>query len=169
MISERSTCTSFVGDALFPLRAPESLKGAIGNKWTKRQQDGLCESVSGISAASAQAQDLSRPKVFDLEKVGLEAVQSQFPNASNGRVGLAIGDGVNQPFMTRRSQVIRRIMGLPFFRSPTCSSVVDDMRDRGAMLEEATQWRTRTESDVARVLDGREGLERTPHRHRQPL
>ena len=54
---------------------------------------------SGITAA-LPAQDLSRAKAFYLdEKVGLEAVQSQFPNASDGRVGLAIGDGVNQLFI----------------------------------------------------------------------
>jgi catechol 2,3-dioxygenase-like lactoylglutathione lyase family enzyme len=54
--------------------------------------------TSGISAA-LPAQDLCRAKAFYLEKVGLQAVESKFLEASDGRVGLTIGDGVNQLFV----------------------------------------------------------------------
>ena len=49
----------------------------------------------GITA-TLPAQDLSRAKAFYVEKVGLHAVESHFLEASDGRVGLTIGDGVDQ-------------------------------------------------------------------------
>jgi hypothetical protein len=36
---------------------------------------------------------------FYIEKVGLQAVESQFLEASDGRVGLAVGDGANQLYV----------------------------------------------------------------------
>jgi hypothetical protein len=111
---------------------------------------------SGIAAA-LPAQDLSRAKAFYLEKVGLEAVQSQFPNASDGRVGLAIGDAVNQLFIypaeARSSgEFMQAVLQVTDVRS-----VVDDMRVRGIMFEEYDTAETRTENGVARAPDGREG------------
>ncbi len=51
--------------------------------------------VSGIPAALA-ARDLSRAEAFYFEKLGLEAVESSFLNASDGPVGAVVGDTVNQ-------------------------------------------------------------------------
>ena len=72
--------------------------------------------VSGIAAA-LPAQDLSRAEAFYLENVGLEAVQSSFLNASDGRGGVVVGDTVNQIVLypPRRSRQVGSCK--PFFRS----------------------------------------------------
>lgn len=54
--------------------------------------------TGGITAA-LPAQDLARAKAFYVEKVGLQAVESYFLAANDGRVGLTVGDGVNQLFV----------------------------------------------------------------------
>ena len=54
--------------------------------------------TSGITA-TLPAQDLGRAKEFYVEKVGLRAVESNFLQASDGRVGLTVGDGVSQLFV----------------------------------------------------------------------
>src|SRR5580698_4994322 len=54
--------------------------------------------TSGITAA-LPAQDLGRAKAFYVEKVGLQALESDFLKARNGQVGLTVGDGVNQLFV----------------------------------------------------------------------
>jgi hypothetical protein len=54
--------------------------------------------TSGITAA-LPAQDLGRAKAFYVEKVGLQPVESKYLEANDGRVGLTIGDGVNQLFV----------------------------------------------------------------------
>ena len=54
--------------------------------------------TSGITAA-LPAQDVGRAKAFYIDKVGLHAVESVFLEASDGRVGLMVGDGVNQLFV----------------------------------------------------------------------
>ena len=59
--------------------------------------------TSGIMAA-LPAQDPGRAgpgraKAFYLEKVGLQALESDFLKARHGRVGLAVGHGVNQLFV----------------------------------------------------------------------
>ena len=75
--------------------------------------------TSGITA-TLPAQDMGRAKAFYIEKVGLQAVESHFLVASDGRVGLAVGDGVNQlvvyPAQGGRQVSSRR----PSFRSATC-------------------------------------------------
>jgi hypothetical protein len=45
--------------------------------------------TSGITAA-LPAQDLGRAKAFYVEKVGLQAVESKYLEANDGRVGLTI-------------------------------------------------------------------------------
>ncbi len=76
--------------------------------------------TSGITAA-LPAQNLRRAKTFYNDKVGLQAVESNYLEASDGRVGLTVGDGVNQlftyPAQARSSGSSRR----PSFRSPTCA------------------------------------------------
>src|SRR5712672_1845018 len=54
--------------------------------------------TSGIMAA-LPAQDLGRAKAFYAEKVGLQAVESNFLKARDGQMGLTVGDGVNQLFV----------------------------------------------------------------------
>jgi hypothetical protein len=54
--------------------------------------------TSGITAA-LPTQDLGRAKGFYAEKVGLQAVESDFLQARDGQVGLTVGDGVNQLFV----------------------------------------------------------------------
>ena len=54
--------------------------------------------TSGITAA-LPAQDLGRAKAFHIDQVGLQAVESEFLEASDGRVGLTVGDGANQLFV----------------------------------------------------------------------
>jgi predicted enzyme related to lactoylglutathione lyase len=110
---------------------------------------------SGITAA-LPAQDLSRAKDFYLEKVGLPSVQSDFPNASDGRVGVAIGDGANQlviyPAEARSSgEFLQAVLQVADVRA-----VVEEMRDRGITFEEYDTAETRTENGVARSPDGRE-------------
>jgi hypothetical protein len=51
--------------------------------------------TSGIAAA-LPAQDLDRAKNFYVEKVGLQALESRFLLASDGQVGLTVGDGTNR-------------------------------------------------------------------------
>ena len=44
-------------------------------------------------------QDLGRAKAFYAEKVGLQALEFRFLGTSDGQVGLAVEDGVNQLFV----------------------------------------------------------------------
>lgn len=110
----------------------------------------------GISA-TLPAQDLNRAKAFYLEKVGLQAVESHFLVASDGRVGLTIGDAVNQLFVypaTARSsgEFTQAVLQVTDVRA-----VVEEMRDRGVEFEEYDTAETRTENGIARTPDGREG------------
>ncbi len=54
--------------------------------------------TSGITAA-LPAQDVGRAKAFYIEKVGLQALESDFLRARDGQVGLTFGDGVSQLFV----------------------------------------------------------------------
>jgi hypothetical protein len=49
--------------------------------------------------AALPAQDPGRATPFYLEKVGFQALESDFLKARHGGVGLAVGDGVNQLFV----------------------------------------------------------------------
>lgn len=109
----------------------------------------------GITA-SLPAQDLSRAKDFYLEKVGLQPVQSEYLNASDGRVGVALGNGVNQlvlyPAEARSSGEFLQAV----FQVADVSAVVGEMRDRGVSFEEYNTAETQTDNGVARTPDGRE-------------
>jgi hypothetical protein len=112
--------------------------------------------TSGITAA-LPAQDLGRAKAFYIEKVGLQAVESHFLEASDGRVGLTVGDGVNQlvlyPAQARSSgeftQAVLQVIDV--------RAVVEEMRGRGVKFEEYDTAETRSENGIARTPDGREG------------
>jgi catechol 2,3-dioxygenase-like lactoylglutathione lyase family enzyme len=89
----------------------------------------------GITAA-LPAQDLARAKAFYLEKVGLEAVHSNFLNASDGRVGLRLGDVGNQlviyPAEARSSGEFMQVA----LQVTDVRAAVEEMRDRGVQFEE---------------------------------
>jgi predicted enzyme related to lactoylglutathione lyase len=111
--------------------------------------------MSRITAA-LPAQDLHRAKAFYIEKVGLEAVESPFLNASDGRVGVMIGDGANQlvfyPADARSSgeftQAVLQVIHVP--------STVEEMRGRGVKFEEYDSAETQTQDGIAQTPDGRE-------------
>ena len=112
--------------------------------------------TSGITAA-LPAQDLSRAKAFYIEKVGLQAVESHFLEASDGRVGLTVGDGVNRlviyPAQVRSSgEFTQAVLQVTDVRA-----AVDEMRVRGVKFNEYNTAETRTENGIARTPDGREG------------
>ena len=112
--------------------------------------------TSGITAA-LPAQDLNRAKEFYLEKVGLQAVQSHYLNASDGRVGLAVGDAVNQlviyPAEAKSSgEFLQAVLQVT-----DVGAVVEELRGRGVKFEEYDTAETRTENGIARAPDGREG------------
>jgi predicted enzyme related to lactoylglutathione lyase len=112
--------------------------------------------TSGITA-TLPAMDLSRVKAFYVEKVGLQAADSDFLVASNGQVGLIIGDGVNQLFIypaTARSsgEFTQAVLQVADVRV-----AVTEMRGRGVEFEEYDSTETRTENGIARTPDGREG------------
>jgi len=112
--------------------------------------------TSGITA-TLPAQDLSRAKAFYIEKVGLQAAESHFLAASDGRVGLAIGDGVNQlvlyPATTKSSgELTQAVLQVTDVRA-----TVEELRSRGVEFEEYDTAETWTEDGIARTPDGREG------------
>jgi predicted enzyme related to lactoylglutathione lyase len=112
--------------------------------------------TSGITAA-LPAQDLARAKAFYVEKVGLKAVESGSLKASDGRLGLTVGDGINQVFVypaAARSlgeftQVVLQVTDV--------RTAVEEMRVRGVEFEEYDTPETRTEDGIARTPDGGEG------------
>jgi hypothetical protein len=93
-------------------------------------QGGLMK-TSGITAA-LPAQDLGRAKAFYVEKVGLQAVESKYLEANDGRVGLTIGDGVNQLFVypagVRSSgeftQAVVQVADLRAAVTPSCTATM---------------------------------------------
>jgi hypothetical protein len=89
--------------------------------------------------------------------VGLQAVESHFLEASDGRVGLTVGDGVNQlviyPAQARSSgEFTQAVLQVTDGRA-----AVDEMRVRGVKFNEYNTAETRTENGIARTPDGREG------------
>ena len=112
--------------------------------------------TSGITAA-LPAQDLSRAKAFYLDKVGLQAVGSHFLVASDGQLGLTVGDGVNQlalyPASARSSgEFTQAILQVTDVRA-----AVEEMRGPGVKFEEYDNAETWTENGIARTPDGHEG------------
>jgi predicted enzyme related to lactoylglutathione lyase len=112
--------------------------------------------TSGITAA-LPAQDLTRAKAFYTEMVGLQAAESHFLVASDGQVGLTIGDGVNQlliyPATARSSgEFTQAVLQVSDVRA-----AVEEMRGRGVRFEEYDTAKTQTENGIAGTPDGREG------------
>ena len=112
--------------------------------------------TSGITAA-LPAQDLRRAKTFYNDKVGLQAVESDFLEASDGRVGLTVGDDVNQLFVYPAQARSSGEFTQAVIRVSDVRAAVEQMRDRGVEFEEYDTPETRTENGVARTPDGGEG------------
>jgi predicted enzyme related to lactoylglutathione lyase len=111
--------------------------------------------TSGITAA-LPAQDLGRAKAFYVEKVGLQALESGFLQARDGRVGLAVGNGLSQLFVypariRSSGEFTQAVIHVTDVRA-----AVDEMRGRGVAFEEYDTPETRTENGVARMPGGGE-------------
>ena len=107
--------------------------------------------------ATLPAQDVGRARAFYVGKVGLPASESPSLEASDGRVGLMVGDGVNQLFVyparTRSSGEFTQAV----IQVPDVRAVVEEMRGRGVEFEEYDTPETRTVDGIARTPDGGEG------------
>ena len=111
--------------------------------------------TSGITAA-LPAQDLGRAKAFYVEKVGLQALESDFLKARDGQVGLAVGDGVSQLFVYPARARSSGEFTQAVIHVTDVRAAVEEMRGRGVEFEEYDTPETRT----VRSLTGREA--RTP-------
>ena len=111
--------------------------------------------TSAISAA-LPAQDLSRAEAFYVEKVGLQAVKS-FLNASDGRLGVVVGDDVNQLFLYPAEASSSGEFMQAVFQVADVRAVVEEMRGRGVRFEEYDTAETHTDDGIAQTPDGRQG------------
>jgi predicted enzyme related to lactoylglutathione lyase len=112
--------------------------------------------TSGISAA-LPAQDVSRAKAFYIEKVGLHAVESRFLEASDGRVGITVGDGVNRLFVYPARARPSGEFTQAVIQVADVRAAVAEMRVRGVEFEEYDTAETRTDNGIARTPDGGDG------------
>jgi predicted enzyme related to lactoylglutathione lyase len=112
--------------------------------------------TAGITAA-LPAQDLDRAKDFYVGKVGLQALESSFLKASDGRAGLEVGDGTNRFFVypahVRSSGEFTQVV----LQVTDVRAAVEAMRARGVTFEEYDTPETRTEGGIARLPTGGEG------------
>ena len=112
--------------------------------------------TSGITAA-LPARDLRRAKTFYNDKVGLPAVESHFLEATDGRVGLIVGDGVNQLFVYPAQARSSGEFTQAVIQVSDVRAAVEEMMRRGVEFEEYDTPETRTENGIARTPDGGEG------------
>src|SRR5579862_1993701 len=110
----------------------------------------------GITAA-LPAQDLGRARAFYVEKVGLQALESDFLKARDGQVGFAVGDGVSQLFVYPARARSSGEFTQAVIHVTDVRAAVEEMRDRGVQFEEYDTPETRTQNGVARTPDGGEG------------
>lgn len=112
--------------------------------------------MSGITA-TLPAQDPDRAKTFYGEKVGLHAVESQFLRASDGRLGLIVGDGVNQLFLYPAQARSSGEFTQAVLQVADVRAAVEELRGRGVKFEEYDTSETRTDNGVAQTPAGGEG------------
>jgi predicted enzyme related to lactoylglutathione lyase len=112
--------------------------------------------TSGIVAA-LPAQDLNRAKTFYVEKVGLQALESRFLLASNGQVGLTVGDGTNRLFVYPAQARSSGEFTQAVIQVTDVRAAVEQMKSRGVEFEEYDTPETRTEGGIARMPGGGEG------------
>jgi predicted enzyme related to lactoylglutathione lyase len=111
--------------------------------------------TSAITAA-LPAQDLDRAKAFYVERVGLQAAQSNFLKARDGQVGLTVGDGVNQLFVYPAGVRSPGEFTQAVIHVTDVRAAVEEMRGRGVEFEEYDTPETQTENGVARMPGGGE-------------
>ena len=102
------------------------------------------------------AQDLGRAKEFYAEKVGLRALESRSLKAQDGRVGLTVGDGVNQLFVYPARVRSSGEFTQAVIHVTDVRAAVAEMRGRGVEFEEYDTPETRTEDGIARMPGGGE-------------
>jgi predicted enzyme related to lactoylglutathione lyase len=112
--------------------------------------------TSGIAAA-LPAQDLDRAKNFYIEKVGLKAIESRSLEASDGRVGLTVGDGANSLFVYPARARSSGEFTQAVIQVADVRAAVEEMRGRGVKFEEYNTPETRTVGGIARMPGGGEG------------
>jgi predicted enzyme related to lactoylglutathione lyase len=112
--------------------------------------------AAGITAA-LPAQDLDRAKNFYVEKVGLQALESRFLEASDGQVGLSVGDGANRLFVYPAQARSSGEFTQAVIQVTDVRAAVEEMRGRGVEFEEYDTPETRTEGGIARMPGGGEG------------
>src|SRR3979409_1053652 len=117
---------------------------------------GMFMNAAGITAA-LPAQDLERAKNFYVEKVGLQALESRFLEASNGQVGLSVGDGTNRLFVYPARARWWGEFTQAVIQVTDVRAAVEQMRGRGVEFEEYDTPETRTEGGIARMPGGGEG------------
>jgi predicted enzyme related to lactoylglutathione lyase len=86
--------------------------------------------------ATLPAQDVGRAKAFYVEKVGLQAFESSSLEASDGRVGLVVGDGVNQLFVYPAQTRSPGEFTQAVIQVTDVRAAVEEMRGRGVEFEE---------------------------------
>jgi predicted enzyme related to lactoylglutathione lyase len=111
--------------------------------------------TSAITAA-LPAQDVGRAKAFYVEKVGLQAFESDFLRARDGQVGLRVGDGVSQLFVYPAGIRSSGEFTQAVIHVSDVRAAVEEMRGRGVEFEEYDTSETRTENGVAQMPGGGE-------------
>jgi predicted enzyme related to lactoylglutathione lyase len=112
--------------------------------------------TSRITAA-LPARDTRRAKTFYNDKVGLKAVESPSLEARDGRVGLTVGDGLNQLFVYPAQARSSGEFTQAVIQVSDVRAAVEEMRARGVVFEDYDTPETRTENAIARTPDGGEG------------
>src|SRR5690348_366116 len=112
--------------------------------------------TSGITA-TLPARDVGRAEAFYVEKVGLQAVESPSLQASDGRMGLTVGDGVNQLFVYPAHRSSSGEFTQAVLQVSDVRASVEEMRGRGVEFEEYDTPETKTDNGIARTPDGGEG------------
>ena len=108
------------------------------------------ESVDTVSNRYAHA------PIARLEKAGLDCVESHFLEASDGRVGLTVGDGVNQLFVYPARARSSGEFTQAVIHVADVGAAVGEMRGRGVEFEDYDTQETRTQNGIARTPDGGE-------------
>lgn len=103
------------------------------NKNGSNGEKGELMKTFGITA-TLPAQDLNRAKAFYLDKVGLQAVESHFLEAGDGRVGFAVGDGVNRLFVYPAEAKSSGEFTQAVLQVTDVRATVQEMRGRGRDL-----------------------------------
>jgi hypothetical protein len=89
--------------------------------------------------------------------VGLQALESRFLEASDGQVGLSVGDGADRLFVYPAQARSSGEFTQAVIQVSDVRAAVEDMRGRGVEFEEYDTPETPTEGGIARMPGGGEG------------